>query len=111
MRLRGAAVLFWLLPKEDGKRDLRALPLKIPFKGRVRRSAHSLPLKIPTFWVKPPASPYIPLPRREGMGRVLPVTEIFIASRPQPTPPESKTQNKRGFLRGESDFAIAKSSP
>jgi len=49
MRLRGAAVLFWLLPKEDGKRDLRALPLKNPFKGRVRRSAHILPLKIPTF--------------------------------------------------------------
>jgi len=36
MRLRGAAVLFWLLPKEDGKRDLRAPPLKNPFKGRVR---------------------------------------------------------------------------
>jgi len=49
MRLRGAAVLFWLLPKEDGKRDLRALPLKNLFKGRVRRSAHILPLKIPTF--------------------------------------------------------------
>jgi len=36
LRLRGAAVLFWLLPKEDGKRDLRAPPLKNPFKGRVR---------------------------------------------------------------------------
>ena len=47
LRLRGAAVLFWLLPKEDGKRDLRAPPLKNPFKGRVR-SAHILPLKIPT---------------------------------------------------------------
>ena len=67
MRLRGAAVLFWLLPKEDGKRDLRALPLKNPFKGRAR-SAHSLPLKIPTFWVKPTASLYMPLPEREGMG-------------------------------------------
>jgi len=50
LRLRGAAVLFWLLPKEDEKRDLRAPPLKNPFKGRVR-SAHILPLKIPTVCV------------------------------------------------------------
>jgi len=35
MRLRGAAVLFWLLPKEDGKRDLRAAPLKILLRGGV----------------------------------------------------------------------------
>jgi len=74
LRLRGAAVLFWLLPKEDGKRDLRAPPLKNPFKGRVR-SAHSLPLKIPTFWMNPPASPhpqspplYTPSMKGRGMG-------------------------------------------
>jgi len=31
--------------------------------------------------------------------------------RAQQAPPERKTKNKRGFLRGESDFARAKSSP
>jgi len=48
LRLRGAAVLFWLLPKEDGKRDLRALPLKIPFKGEDFSSWESIsaPLKL-----------------------------------------------------------------
>ena len=93
-------------PKRGRKKRFKGSALKEPVQGEGSLRSQP-PLENPHLLGeatrKPPpptenASIYPSLKGR-GLGRV------------QPTSPESRTQNKRGFLRGESDFARAKSSP